>query len=78
MTPSSALLRNLRSSSSNSPSSVINPVKIGLEIGCPEGTVLIQRTSKEDLIRARYIFRRQHANDYSIKASEGYEVSNLT
>ena len=78
MTPSSALLRNLRSSSSNSPSSVINPVKIGLEIRCPEGTVLIQRTSKEDLIRARYIFRRQHANDYSIKASGGYDVSNLT
>jgi hypothetical protein len=78
MTPSSALLRNLRSSSSNSPSSVVNPVKIGLEIGCPKGTILIQRTSKENLIRARYIFRRQHANDYSIKASEGYEVSNLT
>jgi hypothetical protein len=49
-----------------------------LEIGCPEGTVLIQRTSKEDLIRTRYIFRRQHANDYSIKESEGYEVSNHT
>ena len=79
MTPSS----NLRSSSSNESSSIANPAKIGLEIECPKGTVVIQRTTKEDLIRAKYHFRRHLLDDadpgsgYST-SSYGYDVSNLT
>jgi len=73
MTPSSALLENLRSSSSNKSSSIANPAKIGLEIECPKGTVVIQRTTKEDLIRAKYHFRRHLLDDAD--PGSGYSTS---
>ncbi|GMY12325.1 hypothetical protein FCV25MIE_07564 [Fagus crenata] len=73
MTPSSALLKNLRSSSSNKSSSIANPAKIGLEIKCPKGTVVIQRTTKEDLIRAKYHFRRHLLDDAD--PGSGYSTS---
>ncbi|GMY12327.1 hypothetical protein FCV25MIE_07566 [Fagus crenata] len=77
MTPSSALLENLRSSSSNKSSSIANPAKIGLEIECPKGTVVIQRTSKEDLIRAKYHFRRHLLDDSNPESGYGYDFAGI-
>ncbi|RVW78112.1 hypothetical protein CK203_049749 [Vitis vinifera] len=55
-----------------------NPIKIGLEDGCPLGTVPIRRTTKGDLIRAKSSFTKHHFNDLAVDAGGGsYEYAGI-
>ena len=76
MRPSAALQKTLKASRMSYDH---NPIKIGLEDGCPVGTVPIRRTTKGDLIRAKSSFTKHHFNDLAVDAGGGsYEVSTIS
>ncbi|RVW29257.1 hypothetical protein CK203_109743 [Vitis vinifera] len=79
MRPSAALQKTLKASRMSYLSSVDhNPIKIGLEDGCPPGTVPIRRTTKGDLIRAKSSFTKHHFNDLAVDAGgDGYEYAGI-
>ncbi|KAL6346072.1 hypothetical protein AAG906_025352 [Vitis piasezkii] len=79
MRPSAALQKTLKASRMSYLSSVdYNPIKIGLEDGCPVGTVPIRRTTKGDLIRAKSSFTKHHFNDLAVDAGGGsYEYAGI-
>ncbi|XP_043709080.1 uncharacterized protein LOC122658230 [Telopea speciosissima] len=61
----------------NKESLKIKPSEIGFKSnGCPPGTVIIRRTQKEDLIRARSLVRRNPGNTHQLtKESPGYHFA---
>ena len=78
MKPSAALEKTLKASKMTTSlySVNYNPVKIGLEDGCPIGTVPIRRTTKEDLIRTESDSPQPFYNDPALDATgNGYQVS---
>ncbi|KAJ9703993.1 hypothetical protein PVL29_005325 [Vitis rotundifolia] len=79
MRPSAALQKTLKASRMSYLSSVDhNPMKIGLEDGCPLGTVPIRRTTKGDLIRAKSSFTKHHFNEIAVDAGGGgYEYAGI-
>ncbi|KAL3564797.1 hypothetical protein D5086_032843 [Populus alba] len=53
-----------------------NPTKIGLEEGCPAGSVPLRRATKEDLRRAKFSFKRLSSFE-PINPGQGYDFAGI-
>ncbi|KAM7517794.1 hypothetical protein LguiB_016756 [Lonicera macranthoides] len=72
------LLKNHRIEIPRSSTKARRPINMELVNGCPKGTVVIARTTKEELLKAKSLFNSYKSNHFSLKPSAtGYDFAGI-